>query len=1119
MQETLFDNDATEQFLMTRFQLFNWGTFSGLHDIAIAPEGHLFIGGSGSGKSTLLDAMSVLLTPGHINFNAAAREGERKSDRTILSYMRGAWTTQQNAEGRSVLQYLRNKSTWTAIALTYKSAARTVTLLFVAFIRGNSNDDDRVTRRYYVVPHEMDLSELSDFSARNYDWSFIGKKLPQAKHYPRFSPYCEAFRKVFGIEEETVFKLLHKAQSARNLGDLNEFLRKFMLDVPKTFDVADTLVKQFTELYSAHESVVKARNQVEVLSVAKKHHDLLKVAQEQSAQLDALHAYMPTWMLGQRQTLLNTVLPQMHQKEHDARACYDEQTRLRDENRKQIDDLNRRYSQSGGERLLQLKTQWEQADQALSVANRMRGRMKDAIEPLAFSLPDTHEAFLHLQNQLKDYREGCQEELRLSKEMRQTHFLRKSQLSDEFQSLMTEIKAMESSKSNIPSHLLTLRKDLARYLNLPEDQLPFVGELLEIKEGEGDWQGAVERVLHNFATSILVDDRHYQAFASLVNSINLGTRLVFLRVKQPVEIPADTLENSLFSKLKIKEGAWQSWLKRELIERFDYVCVNSVQALTQHRRAMTIEGQIKHNQTRHEKDDRFSIKDRSRWVLGFSNEEKLELFKNEAHELSLKITEEDQTIQDCDDQETRIIGQSQQASVALSFDWENLDVATLTLNVRDYEKRYNDALKNANNLKAIEDRLKELTEKQSELDLKIQNSYSSWNGLKTEREGYELDLQNTSEALAIAQIVSALEEELVIRLNTGKHALSLKNLPQMQEKMISLILTEQNQKLRTIAEETTKTTRQFSEFATRWPDATMHLDDTLASAPEYFEKLDDLIKEGLPNYEQKFKDLLTNEVGQNLADLYREIDDERAMIKERLIEVNRSLREVAFNRIGNTQSHLRIAIADKKLPEVHEFNQLKNQILAMSAQTNVKALSAQEAERYFKLIDTLVQKFNVSGKDLAAQRWRERVLDVRQHMDFYGEEYEKNESGEKVIEVYESAAGKSGGQRQKLTVTCLAAALRYQLGGDVADYPRYAAVILDEAFDKADSEFTDIALNIFKDFRFQMIIATPEKSVMTLDPYVGGTTFVSCKDRNASSVLNVVYDSKTGHFSPQDGAN
>lgn len=49
----LFAGDPTEQFRMVRFQVFNWGTFSGLHDIPIAKEGHLFIGGSGSGKSTL----------------------------------------------------------------------------------------------------------------------------------------------------------------------------------------------------------------------------------------------------------------------------------------------------------------------------------------------------------------------------------------------------------------------------------------------------------------------------------------------------------------------------------------------------------------------------------------------------------------------------------------------------------------------------------------------------------------------------------------------------------------------------------------------------------------------------------------------------------------------------------------------------------------------------------------------------------------------------------------------------------------------------------------------------------------------------------------------------------
>ena len=65
---------AREQFRMTRLQVYNWGTFSGLHDVPISERGFLFVGRSGAGKSTLLDAFSALLTPPRwIDFNAAAR--------------------------------------------------------------------------------------------------------------------------------------------------------------------------------------------------------------------------------------------------------------------------------------------------------------------------------------------------------------------------------------------------------------------------------------------------------------------------------------------------------------------------------------------------------------------------------------------------------------------------------------------------------------------------------------------------------------------------------------------------------------------------------------------------------------------------------------------------------------------------------------------------------------------------------------------------------------------------------------------------------------------------------------------------------------------------------------
>ena len=79
---------AREQFRMTRLQVYNWGTFSGLHDVPISERGFLFVGRSGAGKSTLLDAFSALLVPPRwIDFNAAAREADRSGrDRNLVSY-------------------------------------------------------------------------------------------------------------------------------------------------------------------------------------------------------------------------------------------------------------------------------------------------------------------------------------------------------------------------------------------------------------------------------------------------------------------------------------------------------------------------------------------------------------------------------------------------------------------------------------------------------------------------------------------------------------------------------------------------------------------------------------------------------------------------------------------------------------------------------------------------------------------------------------------------------------------------------------------------------------------------------------------------------------------------
>lgn len=146
----------------------------------------------------------------------------------------------------------------------------------------------------------------------------------------------------------------------------------------------------------------------------------------------------------------------------------------------------------------------------------------------------------------------------------------------------------------------------------------------------------------------------------------------------------------------------------------------------------------------------------------------------------------------------------------------------------------------------------------------------------------------------------------------------------------------------------------------------------------------------------------------------------------------------------------------------------------------------------------------LASQDTTDRHWRALVLDVRQHVEFMAREIDDTTGIE--IEAYRSGAGKSGGQRQKLASTCLAAALRYQLSGSDRAQPTFATVVLDEAFDKADAEFTRTAMNIFTTFGFQMIVATPLKSVMTLEPFIGGACVVHITDRKTSSVLRIDYD-------------
>jgi uncharacterized protein YPO0396 len=130
------------------------------------------------------------------------------------------------------------------------------------------------------------------------------------------------------------------------------------------------------------------------------------------------------------------------------------------------------------------------------------------------------------------------------------------------------------------------------------------------------------------------------------------------------------------------------------------------------------------------------------------------------------------------------------------------------------------------------------------------------------------------------------------------------------------------------------------------------------------------------------------------------------------------------------------------------------------------------------------------------------ILDVRRHVHFHAEEVDASGA---VVHAHESGGPLSGGQNERLATFCLAAALRYQLAGTGADVPRYAPIIIDEAFSKGAGKFITAAMESFRHFGFQVVLANPGKNPQALAPFIGGVGVVSIRDDRFSQVSPIEF--------------
>ncbi|MEZ6048606.1 MAG: hypothetical protein R3C11_24125 [Planctomycetaceae bacterium] len=251
----------------------------------------------------------------------------------------------------------------------------------------------------------------------------------------------------------------------------------------------------------------------------------------------------------------------------------------------------------------------------------------------------TPKAFLKTQEKIRQLQASTQQSLAGLNKQLSEELLSRRGVERELESDQTELKALQQRKSNLPERFINIRRNLCEHLNLNDKELPFVAELVAVKEEDQAWTASIEMVLHSFALSLLVPEKYYPQVRAwveqnrIVDARGKGQRLDYLCVGKAAPVSGDRIDpQALINKLQFRpHHHLVPWVRDEIQNRFNFICCNTVDEFNQiSHRAMTTQRHVKFSPERHQKDDREHRTDPRHFVLGWDNTSKNESWFNKS---------------------------------------------------------------------------------------------------------------------------------------------------------------------------------------------------------------------------------------------------------------------------------------------------------------------------------------------------------------------------------------------------------------------------------------------------------------------------------------------------------
>ncbi len=1087
---------------LSKVEVYNWGTFDrAVHSLQPRGQTTLLVGENGSGKSTIVDAiLTLLVRPMTRNYNVAA--GATKNERDERTYIRGAYDRTIGPDGRPQVQYLRSGHGFYTVLLAAFENSLTKATLTVAQVLYLNNENS--AERIYAYC-DRDRGIVSDLSGLE-SGSSLARQLRERgfETTSSYSQYFQWLQRRTGLRTKAM-DVFNQTVAVKDVQRLDLFIRQHMLERQPWNERVAKLLAHFQELSEAHNMLVKVRRQNELLKpiveAGQAYHVKLAELNHARGLLQAIGYYFA------HETIL-LLTPLCQRWEHEIRSIESEIAQLA----KKLEDLQlvifgiqKDIEQAGGERLRQLPGLIEHE---LALANHKqatRAQFESALHASGISArvtsPDQfHKVIAQLERRRLTLIEARASRLKQIADLQyECGRLNQQRAADS-----EELASLEKRKGNLPQSLVSLRDRLCEHLKLAPSDIPFAAELLEVAENQREWEASIEHVLHGFARSLLVAADYYSRVAGYVDASRLedhrgqGQRLVYLRVGTRDRGAASRHgDRSLACKLNFNKHPLATWLRAEIISRFDYLACDSIEEFKQSPGpAMTRNRHAKNNESRHEKDDRSTPDDRRHFVLGWDNREKRSALRE-----TIRVVEEQlsgleirlQKLQSENDQDLGALAALDR--VAEVSDYDKIDDDRHRYQASQLQLEKQGIEESDDQIRVLRERVQSMRDEaaghQADRDAAISKRTRLEGELKDGNRLLEqaIDRQLRGQAAGEWEVSEALFAELREMVRDALTVESLHTLPQRSEQRQRERVSMLESRIKPIEKDVTSAmTRFFREF----PGEHVDLDASIESLDSFVGLYERISRDDLPRHEERFKNRLNEKVLHEVGILNSSLENDRQEIREKIDQLNESLKMLDWK----DGTFMQLEVKDVADREIQDFRRELSSCLSGTLEGTPEA-----NEATFLRIEKLVGKL----RDEANQRWRDKVVDVRNWFNFAAQEQVKATGESRSF--YDGGTGQSGGEKGKLAFLVLVAAIAYQYNLDPLNEPadRFHFVMVDEMFSRSDDQHAEYALQLFEQFGLQLLIVAPlDAKVKVTESHVGTYVHVvKNKESNRSSLLSI----------------